>query len=973
MEQNYKLIFCLTETDFYGFVIEAYRINILKNGLWSMDFKKINHKESDYLNMEFSEIENSLIDDVHLLKEENIIEKFYLLKEKKTTFGQAPFNKSNLSKIILPWVSKTTYEILNKLYNNDFDIYLKINNKDTVDETIIKYSDSEIEPNFCFNLDNDNFTYKLTLTKDNEAIDITKTKLITHTPCYILYENKLYKLPKDFNGVLIKPFQKNEIINIPPTQTKTYLETFVSKIVKKYKAEIHGFSVSSETNKPVPVLSITKFHKSQFAYTISFNYAEINFPSHSSALYSFKLKKCNNNYSFIKTLRDLEEENKTLNFLEKLGFEKINYNYYIISKLENEVLDNPYDIGVLLENISKNALALIDYGFQIEIIINDKEYIFDQAKISTEVSQNKDWFDLMMKIKIGEHEISFQKFIPNIISNNNEFILPNGKIFFIPNEWFSRYRDISILSTKEKNIIKIHKSQFALVKDSINNESLTNLIKKEINEQEQPKELKAELRSYQKNGMNWMLHLEECSLGGCLADDMGLGKTIQILAYILKIKETNKESTALKNIKKENELFETYEQIKDKTHLIIVPLSLIHNWTEEIKKFAPSLASGNYIGADRYKMAQYFKYFDVIITTYGIIRNDSDILKSFNFHTIILDESQNIKNPLSKSNEAILKLNSKQRFILSGTPLENSLTDIWPQLNFINPGILGSFKNFKDNFVSAVEKNKDEDVTKRINKIISPFILRRTKKEVAKELPDLSIKICYCGMSEEQKKLYEKKKSEVRNFLIDNISGKTLQQRNILILSGLMKLRLIANHPKLSDPNYNSQSGKFDEIKNHIKKVLTENHKTIIFSQFVKHLIIVKEYLDSIGEKYVMLTGNTKLDDRNKNINKFQKDESIKIFLISLKAGGVGLNLTKADYVFMLDPWWNPAVESQAINRTHRIGQDKKVMVYKFITEESIEEKIMNLQKKKTELFDTFINSSSFAKLNEDEIIDLFL
>jgi len=342
----------------------------------------------------------------------------------------------------------------------------------------------------------------------------------------------------------------------------------------------------------------------------------------------------------------------------------------------------------------------------------------------------------------------------------------------------------------------------------------------------------------------------------------------------------------------------------------------------------------------------------------------------FDFNYIILDESQYIKNNDSKTYRAIIRLKGKNKVVLTGTPIENSLRDLWTQLNFVNPGIFGSFNFFKENYISVIERQNDKDVKNDLKRIIAPFILRRTKEEVDSDLPEIEEQSIICEMSEEQSNLYEEEKSKIRNKIIEYYNNGILKKSSFYVLQALTKLRQIANHPQMIGKK-NYTSGKFDEIIERLSTLINQNHKVLIFSNFVKYLNLFKQQFDKTDWKYEMLTGGT--NNRKKNIERFQNNDDIKLFLISIKAGGVGLNLTAADYVFVLDPWWNPAVEKQAIARAHRIGQTKNVFAFKFITFGSVEEKIQKLQKKKMKLANEFIDANNYFKYFEDDtIVELF-
>ncbi|MEI7502893.1 MAG: DEAD/DEAH box helicase, partial [Paludibacter sp.] len=408
--------------------------------------------------------------------------------------------------------------------------------------------------------------------------------------------------------------------------------------------------------------------------------------------------------------------------------------------------------------------------------------------------------------------------------------------------------------------------------------------------------------------------------------------------------------------------------------LIVMPTSLIHNWKNELRKFAPGLKIYIYSGVKRLKSNDIYKifgFYDVVLTTYGTVRNDIDILQYCKFQHLILDESQYVKNPDSMAYKAVKQINALHKIALTGTPVENSLTDLWAQLNIVNEGLLGSQNSFKNAYINPILKNNKakEDALLRI---IQPFILRRTKDEVAPELPPLSQETVYCDMSEEQQTAYNTEKNKLRSSLLINDVTFDHQKLAFLTLQGLSRLRLLANHPVLIDNEYAGDSGKFEQIIMRFETLKSENHKVLIFSSFVKHLRLLADYFEKEDWKYAWLSGSTPASSRESEIERFKNEPDVNCFFISLKAGGVGLNLTAADYVFIIDPWWNPASEMQALSRSHRIGQDKNVMVYRFISSETIEEKIRNLQESKSKLAETFITSSNPLKdFGREEMVKL--
>ena len=404
--------------------------------------------------------------------------------------------------------------------------------------------------------------------------------------------------------------------------------------------------------------------------------------------------------------------------------------------------------------------------------------------------------------------------------------------------------------------------------------------------------------------------------------------------------------------------------------LIVVPTSLLHNWRREAKRFT-TLAIAEYNSNTAFPKGhpeKFFNHFHLIFTTYGMMRNNIDILRSYTFEYIVLDESQNIKNNDSLTFRSVIQLQGKHRIALTGTPIENSLKDLWAQFRFLQPDLLGEENAFHKQFIIPIRQGNVR-MEKRLQQIIAPFILRRSKSEVAPELPPLTEETIYCAMSEKQSESYEQEKNSLRNILLQQPENRD-RYHMFSILNGILRLRQLACHPQLIFPDFDGISGKTEQIIDTFDTLRSEGHKVLIFSSFVRHLEILAEVFRQRGWKYALLTGST--NNRPSEIAHFTEQKDVQAFLISLKAGGVGLNLTQADYVFIIDPWWNPAAESQAIARAHRIGQDKQVIAYRFITQNSIEEKILQLQEDKRRLAETFItDSEALPALSNEQWADL--
>ena len=468
-----------------------------------------------------------------------------------------------------------------------------------------------------------------------------------------------------------------------------------------------------------------------------------------------------------------------------------------------------------------------------------------------------------------------------------------------------------------------------------------------------PEGINAEFREYQTKGFGWLWFMYKYGLNGILADDMGLGKTLQALAVIQKAKEEDGPMPTL----------------------VICPTTVVFNWESEIQKFAPTLSCMKLSGVERKQFFKEIPNYDVVITSYALVRRDINKLKEYNFRYVILDESQNIKNAMSQTAQAVKKLQASHKLALSGTPIENKLEELWSVFDFLMPGFLFSVADFNSRYVNPIMERQDKTVEKRLKLQIYPFILRRMKRDVAKDLPDKVENIAYCELTDEQRDFYLQVLDSTKEELFKSIEQNGLEKSRLSIFSALLRLRQICCHPRLYDKeNVKNimKSGKFEKLKAMLEEIIGEGHRILLFSQFVDMLDLIKGWLEREGIPYEYLTGKTK--DRQGAVERFNSTPSIPIFLISLKAGGTGLNLTGADYVIHYDPWWNPAVEDQATDRAYRIGQTKKVFVYRLITKNTVEEKIQKLKTVKRNLVDSVISvdRNIVKSLTMDDIREIF-
>jgi superfamily II DNA or RNA helicase len=874
---------------------------------------------------------------------------------------------------IRPYIESRIYKCLSVARDEAIPVYLQKAKISTMHlEDRLEISGEPAHPVFRFNKSEEQSTYNLSLELGGKLINLRKTAIdiICTSPCLIREGNNIIFI-SDVDGSKLKPFITKENVLIPKNAEVRYFASFVLNAVNNFRVEGTGFTITEEEPEKEALIVVETSLKGTPVLSLKYSYSGSDIYPTETALSFTRFENNSGIYSYRKCKRDFNWEEGCVRTLGELGFYSDDDVNFTLDGLSGDKKQDLYDT---IEAVNRNWAELSTAGFRVVSSRLDRNYNLMPVTIGISHRIIDDWFDLKAIVKIGKFEIPFIRLRRNILDSIREYELPDGSIAILPEAWFTKYKNIFEFGRSEKDSLLIHKQHFSLLPDTFDDTDCDGcdkldklLVPENIPSLEPPAGLNGEMRSYQLEGMNWMQWLQSAKLGGCLADDMGLGKTIQTLALLLHNKE-NYNGGQIAQSENNTTLFDN--PVQKFTSLIVVPASLIHNWENEIKRFAPEMKVYGYKGNQRRKSTSYFHYFDIILSSYHTVRQDIDILALFKFHYVILDESQVIKNPASMVFKTVIRLKSDFRLVLTGTPVENSLTDLWTQLNFVNPGLLGNLNFFRREYAKPIEKKRDDDKELQLRKIIKPFILRRTKEMVAEDLPPVTEQTKFCNMTEEQGDLYEKEKSAVRNSILKNIEKSGIEKSGIVVLQGLMKLRQLSNHPVMAYEDYASGSGKFEAVIHDMESVIAEGHKILVFSSFVKHLDLYAAMLNKKRIRYSILTGAS--INREKIVNGFQNDQGNKIFLISLKAGGVGLNLTAADYVFILDPWWNPAAEIQALSRAHRIGQDKSVFVYRYISSGTIEEKIVKLQEKKSRLADTFVQSNNPLKdIDINQILEI--
>ena len=776
---------------------------------------------------------------------------------------------------------------------------------------------------------------------------------------YFLMKNVLYRCDKEFENTTLKLLQtyRNNFVTEIPFKEQDLKQLF-SIVYPKVKENIELKTLNEEEiEKYVPQDLYVKLYldydaNNYITLDIKFVYGETEFNP---------LLEQNINIP-----RNLASEDEVLEIFRKSGFMLDVKNARLILANEEAIYNF---LTVQIEEYMKKFEVLATENFKqkeirgpkvgtLGVRVENNLLKIDLEDIDFDLSELKDIMS-GYKLKKKFHRLKNGSFI-NLEDNETiEFLdsitsgmdidykqIEKGELK-LP-AYRSLYLDRLLQNIKTANVVK--------------NEEYKNLInkiqKKDINEETKlPENLNAKLRSYQIVGFEWLKILDSYSFGGILADDMGLGKTLQLITVLMSYVE-NEENP--------------------KPSIVVCPSSLSLNWDNEIKKFAPNLKSivisGN--AGERKNQINEINNYNIVITSYDLLKRDIDIYKekNYNFKYIIADEAQYIKNNNTQNAKAIKQIEAETKYALTGTPIENSLSELWSIFDFIMPGYLFSYKKFKELYEMPIVRDEDEYAMKKLKMLIEPFILRRIKNEVLTELPDKTITVLNNQMQDEQQKIYLSYLQDAKTQAATEISANGFERSQIKILALLMRLRQICCHPGLFIENYKGESSKLNQCIEILKDAIASGHKILLFSSYTGMFEIIEKELKKQEVKYFKLTGQTKVGERIKLVDEFNENEEVKVFLISLKAGGTGLNLIGADMVIHYDPWWNLSAENQATDRTYRIGQKRNVQVYKLITKNSIEEKIYELQERKAKLIDNMLstNETFINKLSKEEIMELF-
>ncbi len=993
--QPFQIIYSLLSHEFLGYLIEAFVVQRNGRGELTLQNQTLSIQNVGEFSAGFDGNDVELVTLIDSIQQDAIVKKFNTRKLPAVDFFLKIYDlqkgDKSVQEAISQYLEDQKSQIMALLPGKP--LFVMGNNSDPAWAAITWMPEpARVHFHFVRNADSTHYfpiiRYPTGVGNETERIDFQfkDALMVCDEPAYMLVNNRLYHFSKNVDGKKLRPFFAKNHIVIPRTIEEKYYEKFVTQLIANYDVFAKGFEIRPETMLPTPVLTVSETIKTgrvvttslfdgeadevtvadnanqQIAFDLSFQYGAFKFRFDSfGPAANVSLEKKGDDYIFHRIRRDQRLERQKLNFLCETGLD-LRQGRLALSKT---------DAFAWLAEVNPR---LEEAGFRLEQRADDsKRYFLGYSSIDVSIREGRDWFDIYANVRFGEFEIPFLKLRNLILNKKREFTLPNGEVAVIPDAWFTKYSEL--FGFLEHHYIDgdgdrlvLQKHHIALIQELERDNLATTVMSRklerlrdfaEIEPFPMPSHFQGTLRPYQKAGYDWMNFLRQYHFGGCLADDMGLGKTVMTLAMLQNQKEQ------LAGLQPEN------GTPVARTSLLVMPTSLLYNWELEARRFTPDLRIFVYTGTYRDKNTAQFDDYDLILTSYGIVRIDIDLLREYRFNYAILDESQAIKNPSSHITKAVRQLNTSHRLILTGTPLENSTMDLWSQLSFINPGLLGSQSFFRNEFQIPIEKKHDEAKTARLYGLIKPFMLRRNKAQVATDLPEKVESVLFCDMTPDQAAQYEEAKSYFRNLILERIEEDGMAKSQMLVLQGLTKLRQIANHPRMVDAEYEGDSGKLDDMLMRLETAIAEHHKVLVFSQFIKHLSVVREYLEEKQIKYAYLDGAT--TNRQGQVELFQTDETVRLFLISLKAGGLGHNLTAADYVFILDPWWNPAIEAQAVDRAHRIGQQKTVFTYKFIAKNTVEEKILALQRSKQQLAGSLITTEdNFVKsLTKEDIMVL--
>lgn len=933
------------------FLPSAYVVQVSKDGQPAHIAQKATPATVGSYGLELSESDTRLLEIIELLLPKSLEAKYKPPKAKTwPTLAQILADK-DAKPVVERFIFSKLDLFLQEIVENKRSLTLDAQRKTLAKDVLLQCAEMPLMPHLFFKkTDSSSIEYQLQLCTETEKWRIHEHSVIPLTntdPAWIVVDYVLYRVP-GINGNMVKPFQQKDTVLIPPDKARTYFRQFIAKSVRRSQVNAEGFQVvRAETLLGTRLEIIENILDKRWWIKPQFEYDGATFAlgERRDRVTALEVPEGEVDEITVRLVcRDYPAEQAKVAQLVQMGLQA--ETNLLAAETENQ-LDS------LLRWLVRHQKPLQSAGFQVVAPhIEGKDIALHTGEVQVSAEAQGDWFDVQGLVQVGDFSFPFLRFVPFLRRKDPLFPLPDGTFFLIPNEWFARFADLALAAQEHEEGLRLPKALFTLLDAAQVDHALEdrpNLAFSSL-DYSVSSELKATLRPYQLAGVKWLVAHFQHGLGACLADDMGLGKTLQTIATLL----WAKEQAALDQPDQTSEaggqmdLFAEHRAaLKPLSALVILPASLVFNWQRELAQFAPSLFVYAHVGAGRQKHLSTLATHDVVLTTYHTARQDLTLLEKIDWKFIVLDESQQIKNRDSDISKVVRGLAAQHKISLSGTPIENSLSDLWTQMEFINPDTLGTYPSFRKQFQLPIERQGDEVARAKLFQRVQPFFLRRTKEEVAPELPPLSHQVFYCEMAEAQRKRYEQVKSAVRNEILALFDD---PKTRLQALQALLRLRQLACHPILADADYSGESGKTSDVLAQWEIVRKSGHKVLFFSAFEQHLQVFRRVFEADGTPFVWLTGDTAMPDRRRAVERFQSDTSVQAFFMTLGAGGVGLNLTAADYVFLLDPWWNPAKEDQAVARAHRIGQSRPVTAIRFIARHTVEEKIVLLQEKKRQL-----------------------
>ena len=860
------------------------------------------------------------------------------------------------------------------LYAQSEQTALHIDDRLELDETAL------VTPVMNFHRHDQGIRYQLQLRIDGSIYDADqpianrKSHLVVlgHEPGLFILGNRMLLLGEGFSGKLLLPFVTKSTVEIPRRMENDYFRRFILKNISKAEVFATGFDIEDTGLQPEPRLVVEKTLTDEHILALRFRYGDVDYAPDSKSHGRVQLQETEDGFRFIRSRRNKQAEQQAIDTLRREArvTDPVTCRESSMSDSATAMSHSGFfrfgTTAAMVNWLQEHGSRLRKQGIET-VQPSDEVYYIGPLSVEQSETRSGDWLqiDVTVVLDDGRLRLPFRDLRTTILRGEQDYMLPTGERLLIPQEWLQRYGNLLLVGQPSGKGFRLHRSQISdelRVKNlelrdfSSSVAKLTSLNPQPSSLNSQPSTLnpplalRATLRPYQQAGYEWLWKNFEAQTGCCLSDEMGLGKTVQTIALLLKYKETAKIATPTTAVpgmlfseeemkgEAQSSIINSQSPIPFHTSLVVAPASVVHNWMNELRRFAPSLLACNYTGeasARRNKRIALLRW-DVVVTTYQTLRSDIEHLAPLQFGIIIFDESQAFKTASSLVHNAVVRLRSLHRMALSGTPVENDLHELWSLMNVLNPDLLGSHRSFRQSFIAPIAQPMEQQRSELLQRLIAPYFLKRTKEEVLNDLPERQDEMVICPMTDSQASLYAAELSKARNELLSLNS----QPSTLNVLATIQRLRHIANG-----------EGKMQVVFERLESLRGTHHKVLLFSEYVTLLNHVGDKMQQHGWKYAMLTGETQ--HREQVIDRFQGDADCQFFLISLKAGGLGLNLTAADYVFMLDPWWNIAAEEQAIARSHRIGQHRPVFVYRFVSENTLEQQILTLQERKQSIIDS--------------------